>query len=264
MSTFCHPLPRSVITDLLRVVSHALCERPGDTTPQREARVQNLTHATLGFEPRDGLEYMLSTLMTAHFELILDSMRDVFQGQLDGMKARTKSTIVALDRTMILLLKDLREARTRPLAPWAEAAAREAAEAEARYAGVSATPSEEPAPGEPSMGESPVTDAPSASSPAPVSEPAAPRRSAAPSARSTPAPDTTPAQPSARSASMPGKIPAAAPAPLSVPASPETASADTTTRDNIIAFQQALDALAETLKEAAAHDGAAVAHGGGD
>jgi len=48
--------------------------------------------------------------------LILDSMRDVFQGQMDTMKMRTKTTIVALDRSMLALLKDLRTAGNRPMA----------------------------------------------------------------------------------------------------------------------------------------------------
>ncbi len=45
------------------------------------------------------------------------------------MKAKTKTTIVALDRSMLALVKELRTTRQRPVMLWAEAAAQKAAEA---------------------------------------------------------------------------------------------------------------------------------------
>jgi hypothetical protein len=88
-----------------------------------------MVYSTVGMQPRDGLEYMLATLVFGHFNLILDSMREVFQGQMDSMKAKTKTTIVALDRSMLALVKELRTTRQRPVMLWAEAAAQKAAEA---------------------------------------------------------------------------------------------------------------------------------------
>jgi hypothetical protein len=110
----------------MQSVAESLCGRPGETEARRASRTRDLVHNTMGFRPRDGLEYMLSTLMVGHFEMIVDSMHDVFQGQADAMKARTKSTIVAMDRSMLTLLRELRSSRQRPLATWAEDAQHEA------------------------------------------------------------------------------------------------------------------------------------------
>ena len=124
MTATCHPLPQSIAQEMLQVAARALCDRPGDNPAQRDGRTRQMVHSTLGFEPRDGLEYMLSTLVFGHFSLILDSMHEVFQGQLDTMKMRTKTTIVALDRSMLALVREWREARKRSPANSAEDARR--------------------------------------------------------------------------------------------------------------------------------------------
>ena len=125
MTPHCQPLPRSLAEEMLQVVARAMCDRPADSAAQRESRTRQMVHSTLGFEPRDGLEYMLSTIAFGHFQLILDSMRDVFQGQTDAMKARTKTTIVALDRAMLEMIRELRAVRRRPVARSAEESRRE-------------------------------------------------------------------------------------------------------------------------------------------
>src|ERR1017187_4451036 len=125
MTPPCQPLPLPVAEEMLQVVTRAICDRPGDNSDQRESRPRQMVHSVLGFEPRDGLEYMLSTIAFGHFLLILDSMREVFQGQTDAMKAKTKTTIVALDRTMLEMIKELRVVRRRPMARSAEDARRE-------------------------------------------------------------------------------------------------------------------------------------------
>jgi hypothetical protein len=51
----------------------------------------------------------------------------VFHGQTDAMKARTKTTIVALDRAMLEMVKELRFSGRRPTARLAEEAPFEAA-----------------------------------------------------------------------------------------------------------------------------------------
>jgi hypothetical protein len=131
MTSVCDPLDGSVVQNLLANVGRSLCLRPGERPAQTEARIQGMTHNTMGFRPRDGLEYMLSTMIVGHFEMIMDSMHDVFQGQFDVMKARTKSTIVAMDRSMITLVRELRVAQKRTLAKWAEDARRATEEAPA-------------------------------------------------------------------------------------------------------------------------------------
>jgi hypothetical protein len=126
MSSPCQPLPQSLAEEMLQVVARAICDRPGDSSTQRDSRTRQMVHSVLGFEPRDGLEYMLSTIAFGHFQLILDSMRDVFHGQTDALKARTKTTIVALDRAMLEMVRELRFSGRRPTARSAEQASFEA------------------------------------------------------------------------------------------------------------------------------------------
>ena len=116
MTATCHPLPPSVAEELLQVTARAICDRPGETVAQRDSRTRQMVHLALAMQPRDGLEYMLSLLAVGHFNLILDSMQEVFLSQTDAMKSKTKSTIVALDRALLGLVKELRLSRTRPAA----------------------------------------------------------------------------------------------------------------------------------------------------
>jgi hypothetical protein len=120
MIATCQPFPRGAAEEMLQIVARATCDCPGESRAQLESRTNQMVHATMGMEPRDGLEYMVSALLFGHFNLILDSMRDVFQGQTDSMKAKTKSGIVALDRAMLTLVKELREAKQRPVAKYTE------------------------------------------------------------------------------------------------------------------------------------------------
>lgn len=115
MTAFCQPLSVFVIEDLFRDVARSLCERPADTIAEKEMRIQRMVHTALGFQPRDGMEYMLTTMTMGHFDLIMDSMHDVFQGQIDTMKARTKSGIVALGRSLLGMARELRTYQARPL-----------------------------------------------------------------------------------------------------------------------------------------------------
>ena len=125
----CQQLPNELASEMLQIAARAICDRPSDSPAQRESRTRQMVYSTVGMQPRDGLEYMLATLVFGHFNLILDSMREVFQGQMDSMKAKTKTTIVALDRSMLSFVKEMRTARRRPAARSAEDAARRAAEA---------------------------------------------------------------------------------------------------------------------------------------
>jgi hypothetical protein len=112
----CHPLPKTIIDEFLQVAARAICDRPADSPAQRESRTRQMVYSTMAFEPRDGLEYMLSVMLVGHFNLLLDSMRDVFQGQMDQIKAKSKTTIVALDRSLLAYAKELRICAGRPLA----------------------------------------------------------------------------------------------------------------------------------------------------
>jgi hypothetical protein len=52
-------------------------------------------------------------MVVTHAHLVEDSAHDVFCGQDDRLKARTRSTIVALDRGMFGYLKELRDVQAR-------------------------------------------------------------------------------------------------------------------------------------------------------
>jgi hypothetical protein len=252
MTATCHPLPPSIADEMRQVAARALCDRPGDNPAQRDSRTRQMVHSTLGFEPRDGLEYMLSTLVFAHFELILDSMRDVFQGQLDSMKLRTKAGIVALDRTMLAFVKEMRTERRRPLA-------RETRE-------TPATSVPEPVVSTPAK----VTHPPLAARAADVSVAAAqavathaePVRSGSDTAQSVVAPSAA-----VRTGS--GEAPERSPDPV-LPATPPIAGCgapavvtqtpdqneEATMQQHIADFQAAFAAMTETLAEARAIDAA--------
>jgi hypothetical protein len=127
MTASCQPLPQSVAEEMLQVVARAFCDRPGESPAQRDSRTGQMVHSIMGMQPRDGLEYMLSTMLVGHYQLILHSMHEMFRGQTESVSARTKSTIVALDRAMLGILKELRVQRKRPLAGLAEIARTEVA-----------------------------------------------------------------------------------------------------------------------------------------
>ena len=116
MTAHCHSLPLDSAAELLQLAARAICVRPGETASQGAARTRQLTHTAMGFEPRDGLEYILAILVFGHFNLILDSMSAAFQGETEAVKTRAKSGIVALDRAMLATLRALRLQRKRPVA----------------------------------------------------------------------------------------------------------------------------------------------------
>jgi hypothetical protein len=126
MNTVCQPLPQSVIEEMLQIAAQSMCDRAGDTPEQRASRTRQMVYAILGFEPRDGLEYMLATMVVGHFQLILQAMHEALWGQSDSIKARTRTGIVSLDRAMLSFVRELRLIRQRPLARWAEDAKRDA------------------------------------------------------------------------------------------------------------------------------------------
>ncbi len=114
MTAPCHPVPTPVAQEMLQLAAHALCDRPGDTVAQHESRIRQMVSSTLSMDPRDGFEIMLSTSLVGHYYIILDSIRDALVGQTDGVKARTKSTLVAIDRQMLAFAKEMQTARHRP------------------------------------------------------------------------------------------------------------------------------------------------------
>jgi len=111
---------QSIAQDMLQSIVQSICHRPGDTAAQRDARSRDVVRSIEGFRPRDPVEIMLAGVAVAHVHLIHDSTCDALSGQTDVLKARTKSTIVALDRVLIGVLKELRTAQARPVENWAD------------------------------------------------------------------------------------------------------------------------------------------------
>ena len=275
MTATCHPLPPSTIQILFQDMARALCDRPEETPAQRESRTTATIRLILGFEPRDGVEFMLTTMATGHFSLILDAIRDVFQGQADSVKARTKSGIVALDRSMLTLLREFRGLRTRPVAEEARPAEARAGQAMARPSwpetatGTATPPMRADTPGNPApLGNGPPGNArvassstrpvPSETRGAPV--PGTPIHSgpAQGGAGETIPARTVPVQARSGEGQDTGQVGAAAPRRTALPcpahAIPPRAGKTDMPEESLAAFQEAFRAMEETLAEARSHD----------
>ena len=268
MTTYCQPLLPSVASGMLELVARALCDLPGDKPVQREARARQMIHSTMGFEPRDGLEYMLSTLVYGHFHLILDAMHDAMLGQMDEIKTKTKTTIVSLDRTMLAFVKEIRHARSRPLSPWAAAELSRAQEAEPSPANREAEmqkwaaewaqiPSPEPVAEDQAAPEAspvpPETSEPVEARPVKAALANAPLANAplanAPLANAAPAPVAA----GARQVTQVTRQPVAGGSAPGNAAPPQDADGGNVA-EHMAAFEEAMAAVAETLAEARAFD----------
>ena len=73
----CHPLPKTVIDEFPQVAARSIYDRPADDPAQRESRTRRMVYVSraMGWNT-------CSVMMVGHFNLLLDSMLDVFQGQM--------------------------------------------------------------------------------------------------------------------------------------------------------------------------------------
>jgi hypothetical protein len=143
MTAICCPAPQAVAQDMLHGIVHAICDRPWEVAARREALAREVVHSVMSFAPRDPVEIMFAGLTVAHYHLILDSTHDALRAQLPDQKMRTRSGVVALDRTMVGHMKEIRAAQTRPEEEAiAEAQAKEVGEP------MSAAPDHDPSPPE--------------------------------------------------------------------------------------------------------------------
>ncbi len=104
--------PHTVLPSMLQTIVEAICDRPRDTAAQRTVRSHAVRETVQGFHPRDPVEIMFAGLAVTHAYLVEDAAHDVFRSQDDRVKAQTRSTIVALGRSMFGFLKELRDAQT--------------------------------------------------------------------------------------------------------------------------------------------------------
>ncbi len=114
--TACHPFPADLAQNFLAQATRALCDRPGETRPDAEARTRQMVHTALGFEPRDGAELMLATLIYGQMALILDATHEVFHAETAPQKHRARAGLLALNRALLGTMRELRLQQKRPLA----------------------------------------------------------------------------------------------------------------------------------------------------
>jgi len=105
----------AVAQSMLQSIVESLRDRPGDTTARRDARANEIVHCVLGFQPRDPVEIMFAGIAVTHIHLVMDASREVLVNQDYGLKTRAKSTVVAFDRGLKGILKELRLAQTRTI-----------------------------------------------------------------------------------------------------------------------------------------------------
>ena len=113
MNTAPHTASSTAPLDMLQTIAQAICDRPEATAAQREARYGAVMATVQKLQPCGPVEVMLAGLAVTHAYLIEDAARDVCHTQDDRLKARTRSSIVALGRGMRGFLKELRTIQSR-------------------------------------------------------------------------------------------------------------------------------------------------------
>ncbi len=116
----------TLLHDIIKGIVTATGERPDESVSQTKARTTMIAHMVMAYLPRDAVETMLSGLCVSYHHLVLDAVRDALLGQLENMKARTRTSIVSIGA---LLLRTITEIRVRQR----ESAAVEAREQAARH-----------------------------------------------------------------------------------------------------------------------------------
>jgi hypothetical protein len=109
--------PGNVTQEMYEVAALALSRRPGEVAAQYASRTRQMVHATLSFSPRTGRELMLAIMSFGHYEAILEMMRMVHTGPDEKPKFRAVAAIASLDRGLLGMMRELREAQAKPLAP---------------------------------------------------------------------------------------------------------------------------------------------------
>ena len=83
-----------VVSDAALSVSR----RAGEATEQESLRAQAAVHAIMGFQPTDMVEAMLAGQCVMFHELMFDTIRTMFRGELAPNSRATRNSIVAMDR----------------------------------------------------------------------------------------------------------------------------------------------------------------------
>src|SRR4051812_6032214 len=79
-------------------VARSVSQRGGETKEDEIRRSQVAVHAIMGFLPGDIIEAMLAGHCLMLHELMLDTIRTMFRGEIDSNPRATRNGIVAMDR----------------------------------------------------------------------------------------------------------------------------------------------------------------------
>jgi hypothetical protein len=150
---------------MLRRLVDSICDRPGETAMSRAALEDEVANGVLAFAPRDAVEFMLAGMIVSNYQLILVATHEAFVGDATVPRGKGNPGVVALERAVTGLLKELRIAQARPLPDLAQVS----------EPGVKA---------QPAGGATTKSEAKAATAPAPVASP--PRRDVPPPSRSEP------------------------------------------------------------------------------
>jgi hypothetical protein len=123
MPAQCYPISRALIGSMLRRLVDSICDRPGETAMSQAAWEDEVAEAVRAFAPRDAVEFMLAGMIVSNYQLMLEATHEAFAGDATVSRGRGNPGIVALERAVTGLLKELRIAQARPLADQAQVSA---------------------------------------------------------------------------------------------------------------------------------------------
>jgi hypothetical protein len=119
----CHPISRVLAGTMLRRLVDSICDRPGETAMTQAAWEDEVVEGVRAFAPRDAVEFMLAGMIVSNYHLMLEATHEAFAGDATVSRGRGNPGIVALERAVTGLLKELRIAQARPLADEARVSA---------------------------------------------------------------------------------------------------------------------------------------------
>ena len=98
----------------VRQIARAIGERSWDLAGTAEAQEANIAATYESLAPRNEAEGMLARLIVIHFHLIEDAAHASGHAETEVLRARARSAVLSLGRSMTRYMKQLDQARTQP------------------------------------------------------------------------------------------------------------------------------------------------------
>ena len=98
----------------VRQIVRAVGERSWDPSENAEALEANIAATYEALKPRTETEGMLARLIVIHFHLIEDAAHASGHAETEVLRARARSAVLSLGRSMTRYMKQLDQARTQP------------------------------------------------------------------------------------------------------------------------------------------------------